>query len=774
MKRALVAGALIISIIFTSVLSNAIKLSNSSRESIKINGLAICELVFARRDYRVRRPPIFSQQESVFIYLWMTLKGHKIGEKYRYSIKFKVTIINPFNLPIFSKTVEESFNSTESVEEYIWWECVDLILTLLVFNGKYRVIVEATDNIDGYTTKAENYFYVKNANSRTLIFDLKVDFIVGNLGEKTIPIKVLCIAVPETIKPYQELLSEVKLNPKPLKYFRDKYGTLYAVYKNLIVPPETNMTFSMIFKVKLKALEFSLKRVEKSALQNISAKIKEFLKPSLEIESNADEIVEVAKELTSGVNDVVLMAYKVVNFTANHLCYAVVPENRTALWAFRNRAGDCTQFSRLCVALARAAGIPAKPVAGILIVKTPFIENTGLHAWAELYIPGFGWLPVEPQSPEIFGFMLPYYILTCRGYEGYFEIDGYKLHPSIVSVCYDGKEIFLDVYYEYNVTSVKEEFKSSWIKAEVTPESILQGQEVLVKIHTLPELAGEKAVVYLETPDKRLKTVLVPINKEGLGEVSIELDKAGLWKIWCIVGGKYYYPSTTQVFEVNVAKKKLEIFNASIPSKAVVGEKVEIGGLIVPRLNTSVLIRAYSPSKKTTEIKVNVVNGILKATMAFNESGKWVIEVYWPGNEEYQEESLTLEITVLKRNSSIELTYPEKVVKGQEVLIKGTLYPSLKGVKIFLRIVLPSGKVIVLSTITTEGGFFEFRFKANEVGIYKITAYWLGSEIYKDCLANCEIEVREENTLLILTIILLIVAAVVAGVIYWKKVKKKS
>jgi len=771
MKKTL--AVIVVALLVVSTISYAVK-AESPEKTIDINGLAICELVFARKDYRVRRPPIFAQQESVFIYLWMTLKGHKLGERYRYSIKFRVRIINPFNLPIFDKTVEESFNSTEPVEEYIWWECVDLILTLLVFNGKYRVVVEVEDQINRYTTSAENYFYVKNANSRTLIFDLKIDFIVGNLGKDPLPINVMCIAIPETIEPYQELLSQVELTPKPQKYIRDKYGTLYAVYKDLTVPPETNATFTMKFKVKLKALEFSLNKIDRSLLKNIPSNLQEFLKPSPEIESDADEIVETAKKLVEGVDDVVYMAYKIVNFTANYLCYAVVPENRSALWAFKNRAGDCTQFSRLCVALARAAGIPAKPVAGILIVKTPFIENTGLHAWAELYLPGFGWLPVEPQSPETFGYMLPYYIVTCRGYEGYFEVDGCKLPTSIASISYEGFDVILDLDYMYNVTSLEEKFEESWIKAEVKPESIMSGEEITVTIHTLPELAGEKAVIYLETPDKKLKTVLVPIKEGGLGEVSIRLDRAGVWKIWCIVGGRYYFPSSTQVFEVSVAKKKLKEFKATIPSVITIGEKVEIKGHMVPQLDTIVTIRAKSPSKELTEIKVSVLKGDFTAPIVFNESGKWIVEVYWPGNEEYYEATVVLEVDVTKRNSSIELSYPKEVAKGKEIIIKGALSPPIKGTKVFLKIVSPTGKITVLNTTVSEGGVFEFIFTASEVGEYKISAYWLGTEVYKDCSTTSKIIVKEEFPVVVLVAALLVVVAIIAGIVYWKKLKKTS
>ena len=64
-----------------------------------------------------------------------------------------------------------------------------------------------------------------------------------------------------------------------------------------------------------------------------------------------------------------------------------------AMEALKSRRGDCTEHSVLFVALARAAGIPARTAVGI--AYWPAGQGFGWHAWAEVKI-GEQWYAVDP------------------------------------------------------------------------------------------------------------------------------------------------------------------------------------------------------------------------------------------------------------------------------------------------------------------------------------------------------------------------------------------
>ncbi|MBQ8825879.1 MAG: transglutaminase domain-containing protein [Oscillospiraceae bacterium] len=75
------------------------------------------------------------------------------------------------------------------------------------------------------------------------------------------------------------------------------------------------------------------------------------------------------------------------------------------------KAGSCSHFATSAVLLCRYAGIPARYVEGYVIKPADFDESAAVgdvctvdvtdaraHAWAEVYIDGFGWYPMEFTS----------------------------------------------------------------------------------------------------------------------------------------------------------------------------------------------------------------------------------------------------------------------------------------------------------------------------------------------------------------------------------------
>jgi hypothetical protein len=79
-------------------------------------------------------------------------------------------------------------------------------------------------------------------------------------------------------------------------------------------------------------------------------------------------------------------------------------ENRIDDFLFKTRRGFCEHYASAFVFMMRAAGIPARVVAGYQGGEKSPLDNYWLvrqldaHAWAEVWLPGQGWVRADPTS----------------------------------------------------------------------------------------------------------------------------------------------------------------------------------------------------------------------------------------------------------------------------------------------------------------------------------------------------------------------------------------
>lgn len=61
--------------------------------------------------------------------------------------------------------------------------------------------------------------------------------------------------------------------------------------------------------------------------------------------------------------------------------------------------GKCTDINSVFVTLCRAAGVPAREVFGIRQGKKDVVNiSKWQHCWAEFFLPGYAWVPVDPAD----------------------------------------------------------------------------------------------------------------------------------------------------------------------------------------------------------------------------------------------------------------------------------------------------------------------------------------------------------------------------------------
>lgn len=117
---------------------------------------------------------------------------------------------------------------------------------------------------------------------------------------------------------------------------------------------------------------------------------RQFTKAEPYIESDRPKIRELAEEIVRNEKNHYRKARKIYDWIIDNLDYRLLPGLEGAAYALEKKHGECGEYSALFTALCRAAGIPARPVIGMM--ANPFNEP---HVWAEFYLENIGWIPVD-------------------------------------------------------------------------------------------------------------------------------------------------------------------------------------------------------------------------------------------------------------------------------------------------------------------------------------------------------------------------------------------
>ncbi len=113
------------------------------------------------------------------------------------------------------------------------------------------------------------------------------------------------------------------------------------------------------------------------------------------IEADDPQIRAISDRISRQTDGPYRFAKAAYEFVLDHVEYAGPTPAWGAKACLRNGKGDCGQYAALFVAICRAGGIPARPVAGCWATGT-----NQWHCWAEFQLPDLGWLPVGLTSGQ--------------------------------------------------------------------------------------------------------------------------------------------------------------------------------------------------------------------------------------------------------------------------------------------------------------------------------------------------------------------------------------
>lgn len=261
-------------------------------------------------------------------------------------------------------------------------------------------------------TPYESWFMV--SDSLILDFDVSTDIYIKPKTEDYI-IKTLNLSL-EFFPRNDYRQDNVAFQVTPNNY--EKGNELKFFWDN---PSEKEYNIKVNSKIKTINIPKKITSKIKFPIDDVPDEYKIYLEETKLMDYNNEAIIELASKLAEGKGDLYEIVFDMGVWTHDNIDYSLetltAEASLPASWVIKNRKGVCDELTNLFISLVRSIGVPAKFVAGISYTESElFTEKWGPHAWAEVYLPGYGWVPFDVTYGQ-FGIIDPTHIKLKETYD---------------------------------------------------------------------------------------------------------------------------------------------------------------------------------------------------------------------------------------------------------------------------------------------------------------------------------------------------------------------
>ncbi len=212
-------------------------------------------------------------------------------------------------------------------------------------------------------------------------------------GGKGIKEAVLHFAIPKD-RNFQKIL---KITPNFRGTYRmeDEQKILDCRVKNL--KPGEKRECSVIIEAELYPVHYFLSPdwMKGEIPENVK---KIYLRDGEKYDIHNKYIQETVKRILKGETNYYRKVRKIYHFVMQTLHYELAGGWNPAPVVLQRGSGSCSEYTFSFVALLRAAGIPARYVGSVVERGTGY--DWVFHRWSEVYFPGYGWVPLDPQHGD--------------------------------------------------------------------------------------------------------------------------------------------------------------------------------------------------------------------------------------------------------------------------------------------------------------------------------------------------------------------------------------
>ncbi|MBI3991312.1 MAG: transglutaminase domain-containing protein [Candidatus Omnitrophica bacterium] len=198
-------------------------------------------------------------------------------------------------------------------------------------------------------------------------------------------------------------MTDLNISPNYNALITDKSGNEIAIFyfANIKGGETINVKISYTIEIDMPGINFDA-TVIPDGYAELTSEVKDYLLSEGDIDINNEQIMQAAESITGNIKNPYLKSKAIYNFIVKNIGYENIEDEsgvQSIPQTLSIKRGNCSDITKLFIALARISGIPARQVDGVVffpnVSETKCLEKQG-HAWVEIYLPVYGWIPVDP------------------------------------------------------------------------------------------------------------------------------------------------------------------------------------------------------------------------------------------------------------------------------------------------------------------------------------------------------------------------------------------
>lgn len=231
---------------------------------------------------------------------------------------------------------------------------------------------------------------------------LRVDYTIHFKNEGPDPVLTgdLYLAVPED-RYHQTILTGPAFDPAPQDISENQWKQKVAHFAVTDVAPGKHLKFGMSLDATLHRTRFWIRPDRVRPLGTIGKRIRrQYLANNTKYRLNHPVVREAVRKAVGHETRPYWIARKIYQYVLHKLDYSLSGGWDPVPLLLDRGSGSCSEYTFVFISLCRTAGIPARYVGGVVTRgDDAFVDNV-FHRWAEIYLPGYGWIPVDPDRGD--------------------------------------------------------------------------------------------------------------------------------------------------------------------------------------------------------------------------------------------------------------------------------------------------------------------------------------------------------------------------------------